>query len=92
MINLIPTAKVIFKDGHEEDSILVFMFSNKHYEVHTKSGAYMVDYYEPIKKYHPEYLTIEFSMNGDVKYNHSNCWLVDKSVKRIELDYCPFHK
>lgn len=87
MINLLPTAKVIFRDGHEEASTSVFIIKNKHYVVCTKSGAYMANDREPIRKYHPEYVTTKLFMNGDVEYDHSNCWLVDDLVENIIVNW-----
>lgn len=87
MINIIPTAKVIFKDGHEETSTSVFMIKNKHYVICTKSGAYECKGSEPIRKYHPEYLTTIESVTGDIEYDHSYCWVIDSSVDNIIIDW-----
>jgi hypothetical protein len=92
VINLIPTAKVIFRDGDEEEATNVFMFSNKHYIVCTNRGIYMVDDRKPIRKYDPRYIIPIPFINGHVEYDHSNCWIVDDLVECIELNYCPFRK
>lgn len=95
MINLIPTAKVIFRDGHEEDATSIFPMSEQHFIVCTKSGAYRYKNHDCVRtpwftiyKYHPEHLVVYPSASGDSGvYDHSNCWIVDDSVKNIVVNW-----
>lgn len=89
MINLIPTAKVIFRDGHEEESISVFPVFENVGTISTISGSYLYDHNNPIKKYHPEYIDTIRYLDGSIEYDDVNCWIVDPLVKTIELSFDP---
>lgn len=83
--NAIPKATVKFRDGHEEESISVIIFSNDLFYVTTASGCYSPTERFAIAKYHPELAVVSLSVSGEVDYSFSNCWLIDDNAEEIKL-------
>lgn len=83
--NAIPKAIVKFRDGHEEESFSVVMFSNSLFYVTTASGCYSPTEEFAIAKYHPELALTSISINGGVSYSFDNCWPIDNNVEEIKL-------
>lgn len=89
MINQIPTATVIFRDGHEEDATSIFPASKQRFIVCTESGAYKYDMDElfRIRKYHPELMVVYKSVCGNDEFDYNDCWIVDDSVENIVVNW-----
>lgn len=83
--NEIPKATVKFRDGHEEESISVVLFSNCLFYVTTASGFYSPTKGFAIAKYHPELAVASISISGEISYSFDNCWLIDDNVEEIKV-------